>query len=72
MPTTTTYRITGMTCDHCVGAVSRELSALPGVSGVEVDLGAGIARVTSDAMLPLGEVRGAVDEAGYQLVGLDG
>ncbi|HZM80225.1 MAG TPA: heavy metal-associated domain-containing protein [Candidatus Limnocylindrales bacterium] len=72
MPTTTTYQITGMTCDHCVNAVSQELSALPGVRGVEVDLGAGTATVTSDSMLPLDKVRNAVDEAGYQLAGIDG
>lgn len=72
MPTTTTYQITGMTCAHCVSAVSQELSALPGVREVEVDLGAGTARVTSDAVLPLDEVRHAVDEAGYELAGIDG
>jgi len=72
MPTTATYQITGMTCAHCVSAVSQELSALAGVHGVEVDLGAGTATVTSDAMLPLDEVRNAVDEAGYQLAGIDG
>jgi copper chaperone CopZ len=72
MPTTTTYQITGMTCAHCVNAVSQELSALPGVRGVEVDLGAGTATVTSDAVLPVDEIRNAVDEAGYQLAGIDG
>lgn len=72
MPTTTTYQITGMTCAHCVSAVSQELTALPGVREVEVDLGAGTATVTSDAVLPLDEVRHAVDEAGYQLAGIDG
>ena len=72
MPTTTTYQITGMTCAHCVNAVSQELSALPGVREVEMDLGAGTAKVVSDAVLPLDEVRNAVDEAGYQLAGVDG
>lgn len=72
MPTTITYQITGMTCGHCVNAVSQELSALPGVRAVEVDLGAGTAKVTSDAILALDEVRNAVDEAGYELAGVDG
>ena len=72
MPTTTTYQITGMTCAHCVSAVSQELSALPGVRDVEVDLGAGTATVISDAVLPLDAVGHAVDEAGYQLAGIDG
>lgn len=72
MPITTTYQITGMTCGHCVSAVTKELSVLPGVRGVEVDLSAGTAAVTSDAVLPIDEVRNAVDEAGYQLAGIDG
>jgi copper chaperone CopZ len=71
MSVTTKYHITGMTCGHCVSAVSGELSALPGVRRVEVDLATGMAAVTSDAILPLDEVRHAVDEAGYQLAGMD-
>ena len=71
MSVTTKYQITGMTCGHCVSAVSGELSALPGVRAVEVDLSTGLAAVTSDAILPLDEVRNAVDEAGYELAGVD-
>jgi copper chaperone CopZ len=71
MSVTTKYQITGMTCGHCVNAVSGELSALPGVRSVEVDLATGTAAVTSDAILPIDEVRNAVDEAGYQLAGVD-
>lgn len=72
MSTVTTYQITGMTCAHCADAVTRELSALPGVRAVAVDLTAGTAAVTSDAVLPLDRVRAAVDEAGYELAGADG
>ncbi|HEX6686171.1 MAG TPA: heavy metal-associated domain-containing protein [Candidatus Limnocylindrales bacterium] len=72
MSTTTIYQITGMTCSHCVSAVSQELSVLPGVRHVEVDLGTGTAKVTSDAVLPLDQIRNAVDEAGYELAGIDG
>ncbi|WP_155368890.1 heavy-metal-associated domain-containing protein [Catellatospora vulcania] len=71
MSVRTTYQITGMTCGHCVSAVTRELTALPGVKEVEVDLAAGNAAVVSDSVLPLDEVRNAVDEAGYQLAGVD-
>ena len=71
MSTTATYQITGMTCGHCVSAVTRELSGLPGVSDVQVDLGSGTATVTSEAALPVERVRDAVDEAGYQLAGVD-
>jgi copper chaperone CopZ len=62
-----TYTVTGMTCEHCVRAVTGELSALPGVADVRVDLAAGAVTVTSDAPLPDGAVRAAVDEAGYEL-----
>jgi copper chaperone CopZ len=71
MSVQTTYLITGMTCGHCVSAVTGELSGLPGVSAVEVDLSTGSALVTSDAALPLDDVRSAVDEAGYVLAGSD-
>jgi copper chaperone CopZ len=72
---TATYTVTGMTCGHCVAAVTRELERLEGVTGVEVDLDAGgpsRVRVTSAAPLPETAVRGAVDEAGYDLAGASG
>lgn len=65
--TTTTYRVTGMTCDHCVRAVTTELVMVPGVRSVDVDLAEGAVTVTSDGPLDLGEVREAIDEAGYAL-----
>lgn len=71
MPVTTTYHVTGMTCDHCVSAVTAELTGLPGVREVSVDLGTGGVAVTSDAPLPIDEVRHAVDEAGYALAAAD-
>jgi copper chaperone CopZ len=64
---TATYAIKGMTCDHCVSAVSAELGALPGVRDVRVDLAAGTATVTSAGPLDVQAVRDAVDEAGYEL-----
>lgn len=73
MPTTT-YLVQGMTCGHCVAAVTEELTAIDGVSAVEVELHAGgmsAARVTSVAPLSDAQVRAALDEAGYQLVTSD-
>ena len=61
------YRVVGMTCGHCVQAVTGELSRLDGVTGVEVDLASGRVDVTSTAPLPEEAVRLAVDEAGYHL-----
>ncbi|MER7439551.1 heavy-metal-associated domain-containing protein [Micromonospora avicenniae] len=64
---TRTYAVTGMTCEHCVRAVTDELAALPGVREVRVDLASGTATVSSGAPLPDEMVRRAVDEAGYEL-----
>lgn len=67
MAVTNTYTVTGMTCSHCVQAVTGELSSLPGVEDVKVDLSSGAVTVTSAAPLADEEVRAAVDEAGYEL-----
>ncbi len=67
MSTTSTYRIDGMTCDHCVRAVTQEIGALPGVSDVDVELATGLVTVHSDRELTQQEVADAVDEAGYEL-----
>ena len=68
--TTATYAVTGMTCSHCVAAVTEEVGRLTGVSAVEVDLKAGgNSRVTviSAEPLPVDAVRKAIDEARYSL-----
>jgi copper chaperone len=67
--TTATYTVTGMTCGHCVSAVTEEVTQLPGVTAVEVDLASGRLTVTSDAPVDDDAVRAAVDEAGYDLAG---
>ena len=67
--TTTTYHVKGMTCGHCVNAVSGELAKLAGVSDVAIDLDTGRVTVTSNDALDLATVRAAIDEAGYELVG---
>ncbi|WP_171110570.1 MULTISPECIES: heavy-metal-associated domain-containing protein [Streptomyces] len=63
------YGVKGMTCAHCVQAVSSELSGLPGVEDVQVDLPSGQVTVTSEQPLDPSAVAAAVDEAGYELVG---
>ena len=65
---TETFQVAGMTCDHCAHAVTHEVSAVPGVVRVHVDVASGEVRVTSTAPLTTGDVRAAIDEAGYQLV----
>jgi copper chaperone CopZ len=56
-----------MTCDHCVGAVRGEVSQIPGVTDVQVDLSSGQVTVTSDAPIDVETIRASVDEAGYEL-----
>lgn len=63
----TTYTVAGMTCGHCADAVTSEITAIDGVRGVEVDVASGRVTVTSDDQLPVGQVRAAVDEAGFAL-----
>jgi copper chaperone CopZ len=68
---TQTFPVTGMTCGHCVSAVTSELKAIPGVTDVSVDLVAGgTSSVTVDSEQPVetAAVEAALDEAGdYQL-----
>lgn len=69
--TTQTFSVTGMTCGHCVHAVTSELKDIPGVTDVTVDLVAGgTSTVTVDSTEPVEDtaVAAALDEAGdYQL-----
>lgn len=67
MPTTATYAVSGMSCQHCVNAVTDEVTKVAGVTAVHVDLGAGTVAVSSDVPLDRELVRAAVDEAGYEL-----
>jgi copper chaperone len=66
---TSTYTVVGMTCGHCVSAVTEEVAQLPGVTTVEVDLASGGLTVTSDAPVDDATVRAAVEEAGYEVAG---
>jgi copper chaperone len=66
--TTTTYVVKGMSCGHCVEAVTAEVAKLAGVRDVAVDLDAATVTVESEAPLDAGAMRAAVDEAGFELV----
>lgn len=64
--------VTGMTCAHCVDSVTEELSELPEVRGVTVDLRVGgESRVSIATSAPVGDdrIRSAVEEAGYAVAG---
>ncbi|MFE4174823.1 heavy-metal-associated domain-containing protein [Streptomyces sp. NPDC056909] len=66
---TTVYQVTGMTCGHCEGAVSSEISGIEGVVSVQAAAATGQVTVTSRTPLDEDAVRAAVDEAGYELAG---
>lgn len=59
-----TYQVTGMSCGHCAGRITKEVSAVPGVSRVFVDLGAKAVTVEA-ARLDDGLIRQVIVEAGY-------
>jgi len=67
MSENSTWNVTGMTCGHCVASVTEEVSAIPGVQDVQVDLPTGVVAVTSEAPLDPAAVAAAVEEAGYAL-----
>ena len=66
--TTTTYTVKGMTCGHCVAAVTEEVSKVTGVTSVDIDLDSGRVTVASTDAIDGEAIRAAVDEAGYELV----
>lgn len=65
---TTDYAVRGMTCGHCASAVTEEVSRIPGVTGVRVDVAAGRVSVEADRPVSDDAVAAAVDEAGYEVV----
>jgi len=66
----TTYKVTGMTCEHCVGAVRTEIAAIDGVTGVEIKLvTGGTSLVTVEGNATDEQIADAVDEAGYAIAG---
>lgn len=64
----TTFQVTGMSCDHCQRAVTEEISRVPGVQGITVDLAAGRVTVTATQPVDRADVAHAVGEAGYTLI----
>ena len=67
MSQTSTYTVTGMTCEHCVASVTEEVEEIDGVEAVDVDLATGAVTITSADSLDDASVKAAVEEAGYQL-----
>ena len=67
MSVTATFTVTGMTCGHCVQAVTDEVQAIDGVETVDVELASGAVTVVSVEPITEQAVAAAVDEAGYAL-----
>jgi copper chaperone len=66
---TRSIAVTGMSCEHCASAVRAEISRLPGVTGVDVNLATGTVRVSGDPLPGDAPLREAVEEAGYEFAG---
>jgi copper ion binding protein len=64
----TTYTVTGMTCQHCVNAITAEVTAVDGVTTVEVDLATGTVTVRGTKVVDTA-ICAAIDEAGYEVAG---
>ena len=64
----TTFQVAGLTCDHCRRAVTEEISRIPGVHSIAVDLATGSVTVTVTQPVDRADIAHAVDEAGYTLI----
>jgi copper chaperone len=63
----TVITVSGMTCEHCVAAVEKEIGSLPGVARVEVGLDTGTVRIAGDPLPGISALRDAVIAAGYEM-----
>jgi copper chaperone len=61
--------VTGMTCGHCADAVRAEISRIPGVSQVDVDVASGQVKIAAEPRPDPAALREAVETAGYELAG---
>jgi len=68
MSLTTEFTVAGMTCGHCVAAVTEELLGVDGVDAAEVDLATGAVVLTSESRINESAISAAVAEAGYSVV----
>jgi copper chaperone CopZ len=64
---TTTVTVTGMSCGHCATSVREELTEIPGVVSVDVDLASGNVTIDSEGAIDAAAIRTAIEDAGYEL-----
>jgi copper chaperone len=61
-------RVDGMSCDHCVKAITKAIGALPGVSDVTVDLKGKAVTVDHDPALSVDKIKYEIEEQGYDVI----
>jgi len=61
-------QVKGMSCGHCVAAMTKAMNSLPGVSNVKVDLSSGGVSYDSAAPVPKADLDRVVKAAGFELV----
>ena len=61
-------KIKGMSCQHCVMAVTKALAALDGVKDIKVDLKTGMATYEEMKTISAKEISAAIKKAGYEVV----
>ena len=60
-------KVSGMSCEHCATAVRTEISSLPGVTDVDVNVASGEVKIIAEPVPGEAALRAAVDAAGYEL-----
>lgn len=60
-----TYHVKGMTCQHCVRAVTEAIKGLPNVEDVQIDLESGVVKIKGNPDKVA--VKKAIEEEGYTL-----
>ena len=61
------YRVPDVSCEHCINAITRELTQIPGVQVVDVNLETKLVTVKADDSVSDGALRAGIEEAGYDI-----
>ena len=61
------YTVPDVSCEHCVSAITKELSQIDGVNKIDVDLKTKQVRVDAAESVPEGAIRDGIDEAGFDI-----
>ncbi len=65
---TTTLKVKGMSCQHCVTSVTKALSQLEGIKNVQIDLGKGEVQFENTKEIPSERIKKAIGDAGYEVI----